>query len=330
MAGSRSLQKWLTGLAALVARARGADRIAILTYHRVLPAPDPLLPEEPDAAVFDWQMQVLAQHFRPMTVAQAMDRLAARSLPRGAVCVTFDDGYADNVSVALPILRRWNIAATFFIATGFLDGGRMFNDTVIETVRRIPGDILHAPWLGLTELAIHDVEGRRHALQALIGALKYRPPPERTSLAERLAAELRVPLPNDLMMTRDQVCTLRAAGMSVGAHTRMHPILANIDPGAARAEIDGGREELESILRDRIEVFAYPNGRPQRDYAREHVMMVRDAGFRYAVSTAWGPATARSDPLQLPRIAPLGRRPGEFAVRLVRAGFSARATVCPA
>jgi peptidoglycan/xylan/chitin deacetylase (PgdA/CDA1 family) len=54
--------------------------------------------------------------------------------------ITFDDGYADNVEVALPILLRYEIAADFFVSTGFLDGGRMWNDTVIEAFRATPLD----------------------------------------------------------------------------------------------------------------------------------------------------------------------------------------------
>ena len=308
-------------LAASIANAAARGRIAILTFHRVLAAHDPLLPEEPEATMFDWQMGVLSRHFRPMTISQAMDRLVAGSLPSRAVCVTFDDGYADNALVALPILRRWKIPATFFVATGFLDGGRMFNDTIIETFRRLPGEVLETPWLGLPALPITSSAERMRAFATVIEALKYRSPSERVELAERLALGLPSPLPTDLMMTRDQVRSLAAAGMAVGGHTRRHPILATLAPDAARAEIESGREDLESILGERVEVFAYPNGRPIRDYRPEHVDMVKAAGFRYAVSTTWGSVNAKADPLQLPRLAPLGRGPREFALRVARAYF---------
>jgi peptidoglycan/xylan/chitin deacetylase (PgdA/CDA1 family) len=307
--------------AATLANAVARGRIAILTFHRVLAVADPLLPSEPDAETFDWQMSVLSRHFRAMTVLEAMRRFGARDLPARAVCVTFDDGYADNSDVALPILQRWGIPATFFIASGFLDGGRMFNDTVIETVRRLPGGTLETPWLGLPPLPIRNAEERRRAFETIISALKYRTPAERTELADRLAANLSSPLPADLMMTHEQVQRLAAAGMSVGAHTRMHPILSRLDPQVARAEIEDGRDDLESILGGRVHVFAYPNGKPMRDYRPEHVSMVKDAGFRYAVSTSWGSVRAQSDPLQLPRLAPLGRGPGDFALRLARGFF---------
>lgn len=70
--------------------------------------------------------------------AEAVRALAEHRLPTRALAITFDDGYADNHDVALPILRRLALPATFFTATGFLDGGCMFNDIVIEAVRGGP------------------------------------------------------------------------------------------------------------------------------------------------------------------------------------------------
>ena len=69
-------------------------------------------------------------------------RLQQGRLPPRALAITFDDGYADNRTVAAPLLERHGLPCTFFVATGFLDGGRMWNDTLIETVRRAPGQTL--------------------------------------------------------------------------------------------------------------------------------------------------------------------------------------------
>ena len=67
-----------------------------------------------------------------------------------------------------------------------------------------------------------------------------------------------------------------------------------------------------------MRVFAYPNGRPHRDYRIEHVAMLREFGFDCAVSTAWGVAHAGSDPFQLPRLLPWDRTPARFTGRLLR------------
>jgi peptidoglycan/xylan/chitin deacetylase (PgdA/CDA1 family) len=292
-------------------------RLAILIYHRVLPAPDPMRPDEIDAATFRWQMAVLREHFTVLPLAEAVERLNAGSLPPRAAAITFDDGYADNAGIALPILQALNLTATFFIATGFLNGGRMWNDSVIEALRRAPGPRAGLGALGLGEYDL-DGEAKRHAAAtALIGKLKYLPVPERRAAVERLVASLGVTLPDDLMMTDAGVRRLRDAGMGIGGHTVNHPILASTDPAEARREIAQGREYLEGLLGERLTLFAYPNGRPHQDYRAEHVEMVKAMGFRAAVSTAWGAARSGTDRFQLPRFTPWDRSPARFAARLV-------------
>ena len=111
-------------------------RLSILIFHRVLAQVDPLFPEEVDAARFDVICGWLRRWFNVLPLDAAVRRLRDGSLPRRAAAITFDDGYADNHDIALPILKKHGLPSTFFIATGFLDGGCMWNDTVIEAIRR--------------------------------------------------------------------------------------------------------------------------------------------------------------------------------------------------
>jgi peptidoglycan/xylan/chitin deacetylase (PgdA/CDA1 family) len=295
--------------------------LSILIYHRVVAEPDPLAPDEVCASEFDWQLEVLKRWFTVLPLREAAAGLRRGTLPVRSACVTFDDGYADNATVALPILRRHSMPATFFVATGFLDGGRMWNDSVIETVRSARGDALDARTIGLDELPVSTPALRRQAIETLLGALKYLPPEERQERVDRLAFESSGALPSDLMMTADQVRQLRADGMEIGGHTATHPILMGLDPGRATHEIEDGKRRLEEITGSPVKVFAYPNGKPGRDYGREHVGMVRELGFEAAVSTAWGVAHAASDPYQLPRFTPWDKTPGRFALRLLHNTF---------
>jgi peptidoglycan/xylan/chitin deacetylase (PgdA/CDA1 family) len=123
------------------------------------------------------------------------------------------------------------------------------------------------------------------------------------------------------MMTAEQVRHLHASGMEVGAHTVSHPILASLDSQRAGREIWECKNQLEAITGARVSLFAYPNGKPGRDYRAEHVDMVRRMGFEAAVSTAWGVAHAASDPFQLPRFTPWDRTPGRFLLRLMQNTF---------
>jgi peptidoglycan/xylan/chitin deacetylase (PgdA/CDA1 family) len=299
--------------------------LSILIYHRVIAQPDPLLPDEICAREFDWHLALLGRWFRVLALPEAVVRLRDGTLPARAACITFDDGYADNVSAALPLLLRHRLPATFFIATGYLAGGRMWNDTVIETVRRSRGRMLDGRPAGLGALDIAAPEQRRAAVERLLAALKYLPMEERQRRADELASAAGCELPSGLMMSAEGARELHRSGMQIGAHTVNHPILANVDRSRARREIEESRARLEAITGAPIRLFAYPNGKPGVDYRREHVEMVRDLGFDAAVTTARGVARSARELHQLPRFTPWDRTRLKFLLRLLHNTVSARA-----
>lgn len=296
----------------------GESGLSILIYHRVQPHRDSLFPGEVDRSAFDAQIAWAKSCFTIIPLLDAVRNVQAGTLPPRSACITFDDGYADNAEVALPVLQRHGVHATFFVATGFLNGGRMWNDTVIELVRAAPGPLLDAGSIGLGSHLIASPEQRRTAISALIGTLKYLPVEERLARVSELTEAFALELPNDLMMTTSQVQQLHRAGMGIGAHTVHHPILAKLAPHRARSEIEEGKAALEAIIGDKVRLFAYPNGKPGEDYLAEHVEMVRELGFEGAVSTAWGASRGGTDVYQLPRFTPWDRGRLRFVLRLAR------------
>jgi peptidoglycan/xylan/chitin deacetylase (PgdA/CDA1 family) len=302
-------------------------RLSILIFHRVLISHDPLLPDVPDAAAFDRILGWMSSWFNLLPLDRAVALLASAALPERAAAITFDDGYADNCRVALPVLRRHDACATFFISTGYLDGGRMWSDTVVEAVRACRSRDLDLRDIGLGAHAVATIDQRRLAIDAVLRDLKYRPSPERLALCGQLADIVRVPLPDDLMLTSRELVALRDGGMQIGAHTLSHPILTSIADDDARREIAGSRTTLESILGVRVGLFAYPNGKRGDDYLGRHVAMVRELGFDAAVSTHPGVATAATDLMELPRFTPWDRDRVAFGVRM---GMNACHPVTPA
>src|SRR3954469_1945522 len=135
-------------------------RLSVLVYRRVLAERDPLLAGEPSAAEFEHRMRWVKANFEVLPLGEAVRALREDRLPRRSLCITFDDGYADNYRIALPILRRLGLPATFFVATGFLDGGCMFNDVVIEAVRHAQCAELNLTDLGLGRHPLRSVEER--------------------------------------------------------------------------------------------------------------------------------------------------------------------------
>lgn len=316
-------------LFSLLSPAGARARLSVLIFHRVLPQPDPLFPDEMDAARFDALLTWVKAWFNVLPLDEAIRRLADGSLPARAAALSFDDGYADNHDVALPLLRRHGLPCSFFVATGFLDGGRMWNDTLIESVRRsaLPALDLRGlvdgrgEDLGLHELAT--IDDRRAALGRLIERVKYLPPEPRLACVQAIAERAEVMPPDDLMMSGAQVKALRDAGMQIGAHTVNHPILAKLDPAVAADEIGRSRDVLQTLLGEKVGLFAYPNGKPGTDYLPAvHPGIVRELGFDAAVSTRWAAARPGEDVFQIPRFTPWDRSRGRFGLRLARNYFS--------
>jgi len=259
----------------------------------------------------------LATWFNVLPLDRAVELLKQGNLPSRAACITFDDGYADNHHIARPILQRHGLNATFFIATGFLDGGRMWNDTIIETARRSPLPLLNLSNLGLGCHPLGSIAQRQAAIAALIAQIKYQPFAERVAITEQLAHQAQVQAPNDLMMTSFEVKAMRQAGMVIGAHTVSHPILARLSDAQARDEIASSKRCLEQLLGERVGLFAYPNGKPGEDYSPANVEVVRALGFDAAVSTKWGTTTNDDDLFQIRRFTPWDQSRLRFGARLL-------------
>ena len=293
-------------------------RLSILIYHRVLAQPDPLSPEVDYAESFDQQMSWLTSYFNIIPLHEAVQKLRQNKLSPCTACITFDDGYADNATNALPILQKYGISATFFVSTGFLDGGRMWNDTIIEMVQKIPEPVLDLSEIGLGQFEISTSSQREKAINTLLNKLKYLPLKSRELKIKEICTYYPVELPTDLMMTSEQVKLLHNSGMEIGGHTVNHPILACTEDAVAREEIANGKETLESIIRSPVRAFAYPNGKPLQDYLLKHVEMVKDLGFEAAVSTSRGAAKNSSNIYQLPRIGPWDQKKARFTLRMVQ------------
>lgn len=295
-------------------------RFVVLTYHRVLEAADPFRPHEPTVARFRAHMAVVRRWFRPLTLAAACAAAQQRRLPARAVVVTFDDGYRDNHDLALPVLREFGIPATVFVATGFIGGTPMWNDRVIEALRHTRHAALKADDLGL-DLRLDSVAARVAAVGPVLERLKYLAPEARLREVERLERLLATGPTDDLMMDAERIRALADAGIEVGGHTVSHPILATLDAAAAGAEIIDGKRHLEALLDREVVSFAYPNGRPGRDFNEGNVAQVGAAGFRQAVTTRYATARSDGDRLQIPRTTQSERSHPRMLARMVRNFF---------
>jgi len=306
----------LKQLATLVSGLGKKKKLFILIFHRVLDEPDFMRPGEVDKHVFNWQMQLLAKYFNVLPLADALEKLDKDQLPSRAVCITFDDGYADNYHNALPILKQHNLTATFFIATGYLNGGRMWNDTIIETLRDYPEEQLDLSKIQLGNYITATKEEKAQAASHIILKIKHLNPELRAEYTDYIATFAKV-LPDNLMMTDEQLIKLHQSGMEIGGHTVTHPIMAKTPKEQVQQEIGDNKQALETLLNTAIRFFAYPNGKPGQDYLAEQVQLIQDNDYQAAVSTQWGVVSKNSDLFQLPRFTPWDNVPLKFFLRML-------------
>jgi peptidoglycan/xylan/chitin deacetylase (PgdA/CDA1 family) len=262
---------------------------------------------EPDAAQFANDIAIVDRVFSVLPLETAAARMSEGRLPARAACITFDDGYANNFELAAPILEKAGVPATFFVTGGALDTGVMWNDLVIEAVARRRGPLNLASTAGLEEAGLAgEALGVAFVLR-LLERLKFLPVGERWAAAERLYRDnVDGDLPR-LMMSREMVGSLARRGFDIGGHTLTHPILQVLGEAEARAEIDGCSRWIRDVTGRAPTSFAYPNGKPGRDFSAPHGKMAAEAGFTLAVSTEWKVAHRGTDVFNIPRVGPWWR-----------------------
>jgi peptidoglycan/xylan/chitin deacetylase (PgdA/CDA1 family) len=260
--------------------------------------------------------------------------------------VTFDDGYADNLLHAAPLLERYEVPATVFVTTGRLgeDGEFWWDDLERMLLRpgRLPRSLhlelegsLHSWDLGeaitytadqarcySTWKAWETAPTARHSLYGQLYALLNRAPPAaRVVAVEGLRAWAGVEQGarrTHRALSIPEVRALDRSGViELGAHTVNHPNLAALDPPAQAWEIQQSKAHLELIVGHQVDGFAYPFGR-RCDYTARAVAQVRASGFRYACSNDSGLAKPTTDRLQVPRMQVHDWDGGEFSSQLNR------------
>lgn len=290
-------------------------KLTILMYHQVFPQRDPMRPTEPDAATFDWQMQLISRYFKPLSLTEAVQRLQNNTLPANAICVTFDDGYLNNLTVAQPILAKYKIPATVYVATAFSDGDNMWNDRIQDLCADPQRTTLQ---ISEQCISLNDWPARIKAAQHLIKQFKYLPVATRLQAVSDLYRLNNADEYPSRMMSKTQIKQLAATGVTIGAHTHNHPILKSLTMQEQQDELLRCKTELEQCLQMPIQHFAYPNGVEGRDFDETTVQLVAKADFVSAVVTNRGYSTANSHLLKLKRFAPWDGSALKFHLHLLK------------
>ena len=298
--------------------------LRILAYHRVAELQDtPLVDSRSVSATpkeFIWQMNYLASHYHTISMPQLLNAVETGSrLPKRAVLITFDDAYADFAETAWPVLKRFGLCATLFVPTGYPNHPeRPFSwDQLYQAFGATRRTELRVTPFGA--LPLGKPEQKRRALRMVQDHLATVADHEAMRLVDSVCSQLVEKREcSGSVLTWNQLRQLRNEGLTLGSHTRTHPIMTQVSPDRMREEIRTSQQDLRTETGSALPIFCYPNG----DHNDIIISILREEGIRLAFTTRSGPNDSLSwDPLKLRRIVITPRTSRTvFRIRLLRLG----------
>ncbi len=323
---------------ALSRRPRGAG--VILMYHRI--AVEPLDPWQlcVTPAAFAGQLDWLRAHCRVVPLRQLARELRDGNLVPRSVAISFDDGYADNLLAAEPLLRERGLPATFFLTTATLGAQREFwwdalerllmRPEALPAVLRIRVGGEEKTYAAGRAAAVCDPVGESRGVKPWKAAsgtrlafyyqvwdsLRSLEEPVRQQALEQLRAQLdmsEVANSARRTLTHGEVGQHAASPVAdVGAHSVTHATFSRRTPEQQRWEMQQSRQDLESMLRRDIPGFAYPFG----DFGPDTARLAREAGFEFACTTEEEPISSSTSAHLMPRVAVEESDPRAFAAQM--------------
>jgi peptidoglycan/xylan/chitin deacetylase (PgdA/CDA1 family) len=267
-------------------RRRGA--IVVLMLHRVLDEFDWGYTNSLNGMVlrqrtFEKLAAYLARLCEPLSLDEAAPGTAGEKIK---IVITFDDGWRDNFTTALPIARAHGLPLTVFLCTGLME----------RTAPFWPERVMAA--LRAMRSSVHQAEA-----EVLISHLKKYTPQERAEWLENLSQTMGTedvggePFEGDSTLQWEEIAEMDRAGVVFGSHTHTHQIVTTLTPDGLRREIRESRATIERHLGKCDGLFAYPNG----NWSGEARRILAEEGFRLAFTTERNAWTEECDPLLIPR-----------------------------
>lgn len=288
-----------------------APKALVLMYHRVAEPESDVWEVAVSPANFEQQLQVLKQSYHVVSLTELVERLRKGNIKRNSIAITFDDGYVDNFLAAKPLLEKYGMPATFFIASGNVGQQKefwwdelehliLFSETLPATMEmkiggsRIVFDLQeeaqlspslrqkHKAW----KACIDEPPTRRGSLfYKLWEHLKPLPPADQQAQLQKIrhwggaAAAAR---PDCMSMSREQLQVLaQGKHFNLGAHTVSHVALASHPRQVQEKEIEENRAFLREITGQEIDLLTYPYG----NYNKESIAIAGSAALNAAFTT---------------------------------------------
>lgn len=278
----------------------------ILEYHRISDAKEDIFKMTVPRRHFQRQMRFLRKKYNIIPIGDALEHLRSRrGLPRRSLSIIFDDGYKDVYYNALPILEKYNIKATVFLTTDYVDkDGMLWFDEVFELVRASSvKQVSIQVGAGKEFYDLSRKKDRAQFVLRLLSIVKQIKPKERKEYLSQLKDLLEVKdinCPSRRLLSWDEIKELSASGMEIGSHGRSHTILTVLSSSEMDAEIGESKSVIEQHTGVEVSVFSYPNGK-EEDFNDLIVSKLYHAGYKGACMNILGGNKGRIDYYRLKR-----------------------------
>lgn len=288
-----------------VARALTGSRPRVLFYHRFGEGNR----RHMSGREFEQQVRYLRRHFKLVPLSVITSALAeGKPLPRKVVALTVDDGYADFIHTAYPVIKKYRVPITVFVVSEFAKKDTwLWYDRVRFICTNAPAAELTIGVLDKTfRFSFENNEAREQAWDSFCSwcvGLSTEDRMHAIGLLEQ-ATQVQVPVnPPDKFkgLTVENMLSMDPTLVEIGAHTRTHVILSRCSEEEQREEIEGSKHALEALLHRQVAHFAYPNGQ-DADFNETSVRLVQSSGMKAAVTVKGSLIEKSVDLFKVPRL----------------------------
>jgi peptidoglycan/xylan/chitin deacetylase (PgdA/CDA1 family) len=285
-------------------------RIVALMYHEIADDRDDVESWSVlRKSAFIRQMEYMLENFEIIDTRTALDSFSAGAPAREGrplSIITFDDGYAGNFRLLLPIVREMKIPVAVFVATGAVrDGTPYWYDRLSCGLDSAGPVSLDLGRFSLGSYRINHWRGARNwqEIGRLMHELKRLAPLKREDVVDEILTEVRPASRgrsfNFAPLSIDEVRGLAEDPLiTIGAHSHCHNILTQLEDGEIRESIATSKRLLEEWTGYSVDFFSYPNG----NYDQRVIRALKEHGFKCSFTTEERPWDASDDPMTIPRI----------------------------
>ena len=312
------------------------DKVVIVMYHGVVSGKrDYRHWSQLPVTRFEQQLKHLKRHYTLLHLSEILNAIRdGDPLPPHAAAVTFDDGFLNNYTTAYPVLKRYQIPATIFLTTSFVDSNDLlWCDLLFVSLRETRRKLLDLSDFGLHKFRLRSIPEKEDAFWEIVAYMKTLPVRRKDILFDAIHRRLQTNrngcpyLPDFVGMSWQQAHAMQRSGLiEFGAHTVTHEILSRLSPDAMRFELEEScRIVREKLQLDRIS-FAYPNG-GRADFTFEATRILREIGCTGGLATIEGLNDRDTNLYALKRI-PVGSDTSLAQFVLMTSGFTEWARSC--